>query len=155
MRSALRSTKAQLSRSFSRQHTSGRFRGGVHASADGPVPQIGYLPLHGLNMFYETMGTEQLIVLLRGSLSTIDTDFRALLPTLALTRKLIRVEQQAHGHTADIDRPLRVEQMAEDTAELLLQLKVEKADPLGYSLGVQSRCKSPNDTPVSCGSSCL
>ncbi|MBV8708306.1 MAG: hypothetical protein JO028_14040 [Acidobacteriaceae bacterium] len=93
--------------------------------------------------------------MLRGSLSTIDTDFRALLPTLALTRKLIRVEQQAHGHTADVDRPLRVEQMAEDTAELLLQLKVEKTDPLGYSLGVQSRCKSPNDTPVSCGSSCL
>jgi pimeloyl-ACP methyl ester carboxylesterase len=45
------------------------------------------------------------------------------------------MEQQAHGRTADIDRPLTYEQMAEDTAALLKQLKVEGADVVGYSMG--------------------
>src|SRR5262249_46796527 len=39
------------------------------------------------------------------------------------------------GHTADIDRPLTYALMAEDTAELLRQLKIGRADFLGYSMG--------------------
>jgi pimeloyl-ACP methyl ester carboxylesterase len=48
---------------------------------------------------------------------------------------VIAVEQQAHGHTADIDRPLRVQRWADDTAALLRHLGVERADLLGYSMG--------------------
>ncbi len=35
---------------------------------------------------------------------------------------MIAIELQGHGHTADIDRPLTYEQMADDTAALLKQL---------------------------------
>src|SRR5262249_49936100 len=50
-------------------------------------------------------------------------------------RQLIAVELQGHGHTGDIDRPLTFEQMADDTAALLKQLKIENADVFGYSMG--------------------
>ncbi len=42
---------------------------------------------------------------------------------------------QAHGRTADIDRPLKCELMADDIAALLKYLKIDKADVMGYSLG--------------------
>ena len=57
------------------------------------------------------------------------------LPTLAKNRRVIAVELQGHGHTADIDRPLNIEQMADDTAALLKELKIERADFFGYSMG--------------------
>ncbi len=61
--------------------------------------------------------------------------FGKLLPALAKTRKVIAVEQQAHGRTADIDRPMRYEQMADDTAAFLEQRKIANADIFGFSLG--------------------
>ena len=48
---------------------------------------------------------------------------------------MIAIEQQGHGHTADADRPLTYKRMADDTAELLEQLKIENADFFGYSMG--------------------
>ena len=42
---------------------------------------------------------------------------------------------QAHGRTADIDRPLSMEQMADDTVAALQQLGIENADFFGFSMG--------------------
>lgn len=94
-----------------------------------------YASVNGLDMYYEVHGTGQPLVLLHGGLSATGTSFGAILPTLAETRQVIAVEQQGHGHTADIDRPLTMEQMAEDTAALLRQLGLTNVDLLGYSLG--------------------
>jgi len=60
-------------------------------------------------MYYEIHGTGQPLVLLHGALSAIGTSFGMLLPGLAKGRQVIAIEQQAHGHTADIDRPLTIE----------------------------------------------
>jgi len=54
---------------------------------------------------------------------------------LAKNRKVIAVELQGHGRTADINRPLSFEAMADDIAGLMKYLGIEKADVLGYSLG--------------------
>jgi len=94
-----------------------------------------YATVHGLKMYYRIQGTGRPLVLLHGALSNIDTDFGKLLPELAMHRQVIAVEQQAHGHTADIDRPLSYALMADDTAELLQQLNIGRADFLGYSMG--------------------
>src|SRR5919199_4740760 len=94
-----------------------------------------YASVNGLNMYYEVHGAGRPLVLLHGALSAIGTSFGKVLPSLAETRQVIAVEQQAHGHTADIDRPLTVPQMADDTAALLRQLDVGQADLFGYSLG--------------------
>src|SRR5215217_5818323 len=99
------------------------------------APQTGYAPVHGLNMYYEIHGSGQPLVLVHGAFSAIGTSFGELLPELAKTRQVIGFEMQAHGRTADIDRPLSIEQMADDTAAALRQLGIERADIFGYSMG--------------------
>jgi pimeloyl-ACP methyl ester carboxylesterase len=66
---------------------------------------------------------------------TIDSAFSQLLPALAADRQVIAVELQGHGRTADIDRPLSYEQMADDVAALMRELAIERADIFGYSMG--------------------
>ena len=94
-----------------------------------------YASVNGLKMYYEIHGTGKPLVLLHGALTTIDTSFGKVLPALAKTRQVVAVEQQGHGRTADMDRPLTYQQMADDTAALLHQLNIENADFFGYSMG--------------------
>lgn len=91
--------------------------------------------VNGLEMYYERHGAGAPLLLLHGGLTTIEASFGSLIPALARTRHVIAPEQQAHGHTADIDRPLSFEQMADDTAALLRQLSLETVDVFGYSAG--------------------
>jgi len=96
----------------------------------------GYAPVNGLQMYYEVHGSGgRPLVLLHGNLSTIGVDFGGMIPSLAKGRQVIGVEQQAHGHTADIDRPLSVRHWADDTAALLGHLGIGRADLFGYSSG--------------------
>jgi pimeloyl-ACP methyl ester carboxylesterase len=97
--------------------------------------QTGYAPVNGLNMYYEIHGTGQPLVLLHGAFSAIGTSFEAVLPGLAKTRQVIAFELQAHGRTADIDRPLSLEQLADDSAAALRHLGIDQADIFGYSMG--------------------
>jgi pimeloyl-ACP methyl ester carboxylesterase len=95
----------------------------------------GYVNVNGVDMYYEIHGDGSPMVLLHGAMGTIDSCFANLLPELAEMRKVIAVELQGHGHTADIDRPLSYQWMAEDTAGLLRALDIGVADFVGYSLG--------------------
>lgn len=94
-----------------------------------------YARINGLDMYYEIHGEGQPLVLLHGALSAIGTSFGKLLPQLSTTRQIVAVEQQAHGHTPDIERPLTYEQMAGDTAALLRHLGIDHADFFGWSMG--------------------
>jgi pimeloyl-ACP methyl ester carboxylesterase len=94
-----------------------------------------FADVNGLKMYYEIHGTGQPLVLIHGGGSTITTTFGTLLPALAKTHRVIAVEMQAHGHTADIQRPLSFEQDADDVAALLQQLKIPKAAIFGFSNG--------------------
>ena len=100
-----------------------------------PETKHGYVAVNGLDMYYEIHGAGQPLVLLHGAFSGIGTSFGRILPGLAKTRQVIAFELQGHGRTADIDRPLTVEGMAEDVAAALPQLGIEQADVLGYSTG--------------------
>ncbi len=93
-----------------------------------------YAPVNGLNMYYEIHGIGQPLVLLHGGVGAIEM-FGEVLPLLAEGRQVIAVDLQAHGRTADIDRPLSYEQMADDIGALIKHLGFEKADVMGYSLG--------------------
>jgi len=105
------------------------------SDAAATAPQTGYAPVNGVDLYYEVHGIGEPLVLLHGGFATIDLMFGQLLPALAEGRQVIAVELQGHGHTADIDRPLRYELMADDIAALLDHLGVERADIFGYSLG--------------------
>ena len=94
-----------------------------------------YVSVNGLSMYYEIHGEGQPLVLLHGAFSAIGTSFGKILPGLAQARRVIAFELQGHGRTADIDRPLTLEGMADDVAAALPQLGIEEADVLGYSSG--------------------
>ena len=89
-------------------------------------------------MYYEIHGSGFPLVLIHGGGSTLGTTFGRILPTLARTHRVIAVELQAHGHTADIDRPLSFQHDADDVAALLRELHVEKADIFGFSNGAST-----------------
>ena len=96
--------------------------------------QTGYAPVNDLSMYYEIHGEGPPLILLHGAYMTVDL-MGPILPGLATTRQVIAPEQQGHGRTADIDRPLTYEQMADDTAALIRHLDLEHADVVGYSMG--------------------
>jgi len=96
--------------------------------------QAGYAPVNGINLYYEIHGSGQPVVLLHGGLGAIEM-FGEVLPALAAKRQVIAVDLQAHGRTADIDRLMRYEAMADDIAALIAHLGSRKVDVMGYSLG--------------------
>jgi len=63
------------------------------------------------------------------------TTFGPNLAALSEKRRVIAVELQGHGHTADIDRPLSFESMADDIAALIKYVGIQNTDVTGYSLG--------------------
>lgn len=97
-----------------------------------------YANVNGLKMYYEIHGKGFPLVLIHGGGSTIGTTFGRILPALAKTHQVIAVEMQAHGHTADADRPFTFEQDADDIAALLKQLNIAKADIFGFSNGAST-----------------
>ena len=107
----------------------------------------GYAPVNGLQIYYEIHGSGDPLVLLHGGMGSTAM-FEHLLPVLAASRRVIAIDLQAHGRTADIDRPLRYELMADDVAGVLGFLRISKAAFMGYSLGagvaLQATIRRPN-----------
>src|ERR671935_2504651 len=100
------------------------------------LAKTGYAQVNGLNMYYEIHGSGGVpLILLHGAFSAIGTSFEKLLPGLSANRQVIAFELQGHGRTADIDRPMSLEAMADDVAAALEQLDIAQADVLGYSMG--------------------
>jgi pimeloyl-ACP methyl ester carboxylesterase len=93
-----------------------------------------YARVNGLDLYYEIRGGGQPLILLPGGFMTIEA-MGEIVTQLAETRRVIGVELQGHGHTADIERPLRFELMADDIAALIMHLGLDQADIFGFSLG--------------------
>jgi len=94
-----------------------------------------YAPVNGLKMYYEDDGHGRPLVMLHGGLCTIELCLGKLRAELATGRRIIAPELQGHGHTADIDRAMTMEQLTEDVAALLRRLDVRDADFFGFSIG--------------------
>jgi pimeloyl-ACP methyl ester carboxylesterase len=95
---------------------------------------MSYADVNGLSLYYEEHGSGDPLVLLHGGIGASEM-FAAILDELADTRRVIAVDLPGHGHSADVERPLRAELLADDVAALIAHLGLERADVLGYSLG--------------------
>src|SRR5215207_135052 len=105
-------------------------------TGDAQIPEAGsYAEVNGLTMYYEIHGTGQPLVLLHGALSAIGTSFGKVLPSLAETRRVIALELQAHGRTADVDRHYRG------------VIRPEEFETLARSTRVELRAYLPGDKP--------
>jgi len=93
---------------------------------------------NGIKMFYEVRGNGQPVVLLHGGTATIQLSFSNQIDLLAKSHKVVMIEQMGHGHSPDVEgRAFSYEEMTEDTAALLAQLKIVNADVIGWSDGGQ------------------
>ncbi len=93
-----------------------------------------YAEVNGINLYYESHGTGRPLILLHGGLGSGEM-FEPILPTLSERHRVIVVDLQGHGRTADIDRPIDIRPMADDIAALIDHVGLEKPDLVGYSLG--------------------
>jgi pimeloyl-ACP methyl ester carboxylesterase len=107
----------------------------ANASAQQNQPITGYAPVNGVNMYYEIHGSGEPVVLLHGAFMTITNNWGGWIEDLSKTRKVIAVEMQGHGRTADVARDITYENLADDVAGLLDYLKIPRADLIGYSMG--------------------
>ena len=94
----------------------------------------GYAAVNGIKMYYELYGEGEPLVLIHGGLTTIG-EMQGWVQPLAKTRRVIAVEMQGHGRTADTDRPMSFPTMGDDITALLDHLNIPKADLVGHSFG--------------------
>jgi pimeloyl-ACP methyl ester carboxylesterase len=94
-----------------------------------------YAPLPGIDVYFEDHGAGTPLVLLHGGMLTLDLSFGALIPLLTPHRRLIPIELQGHGRTADVDREITLANQADDVVGVLDHLGLERADVLGFSWG--------------------
>ena len=76
-------------------------------------PTTGYAPVNGINMYYEVHGGGEPVVLLHGAFMTITNNWAGWISELSKTRKVIAVEMQGHGRTADVPRDITYENLAD------------------------------------------
>jgi len=73
----------------------------------------GYAAVNGIKMYHELYGDGEPLVLIHGGLTTIG-QMQGWVQPLAKTRRVIAVEMQGHGRTADTDRPMNFPTMGDD-----------------------------------------
>jgi pimeloyl-ACP methyl ester carboxylesterase len=93
-----------------------------------------YAEVNGIKLHFETHGAGRPLILLHGGLGSGEM-FGPVIPQLAERHQVIAADLQGHGRTADIDRPIDVQLMADDIAALIDYLGLDRPDLVGYSLG--------------------
>lgn len=105
--------------------------------ASAAPAKTGYARSGDLDLYYEIHGAGGTpVVLIHGSMCTIEICFGQVIPVLAEKRQVIAFEQQGHGRTRMLPKhPFTVTQMVKDTVAVMTRLGVKKADIVGYSTG--------------------
>jgi pimeloyl-ACP methyl ester carboxylesterase len=101
----------------------------------------GYADVNGIKLYHEIYGQGDPLVLIHGGLTTI-VEMQGWVQPLAKTRRVIAVEMQGHGRTADTDRPMSFATMGDDIAALLDSLQIPKTDLVGHSFGGASAIRA-------------
>ena len=90
--------------------------------------------VNGIELGYQTVGGGKPLVLLHGGFGSVEM-FGPNVELLAANHRVIGVDLQSHGRSPAADRPMRFETMADDIAELIRTLGLERASIMGFSLG--------------------
>lgn len=107
----------------------------IQLSTDVPVPsEEGTVNIDGLEMYYQVHGEGEPLVLIHGGLMTIEA-WGPILPALAENRKVYAIELEGHGRTVDLDRPLSMQQFAQDVSGFIEQMDLGPVDIVGFSMG--------------------
>ncbi|WP_417580520.1 alpha/beta fold hydrolase [Pelagibacterium sp.] len=107
----------------------------IQISTKVPVPsEDGTVNIDGLEMHYQVHGEGEPLLLIHGGLMTIEA-WGPILPALAESRKVYAIELEGHGRTVDLDRPLSMQQFAQDVSGFIAQMDLGPIDIIGFSMG--------------------
>src|SRR4051794_28070039 len=90
--------------------------------------------VNGIELGVTSAGEGEPLLLLHGGFGSVEM-FGPNVDLLATERRVIGVDLQSHGRSPAADRPMRFETMADDIAELIPALGLERAAILRFSLG--------------------
>jgi pimeloyl-ACP methyl ester carboxylesterase len=92
----------------------------------------GYAPVNGLQMYYEISGEGEPLIYIPAAFAFSGiTEF----PKLTKQWRVVQIDLQGHGRTADIDRPLSFDQHVKDVLALMQHLEIDRAHFFGWSYG--------------------
>jgi pimeloyl-ACP methyl ester carboxylesterase len=97
-----------------------------------------YEEIDGVPIWFEEHGDPAgpALIALHGGIITFHGSFDDVLPWLGQGRRVIGVELQGHGHTADTGRDMSIDRFADDVAELIDRVVGDgPVDVWGFSLG--------------------
>jgi pimeloyl-ACP methyl ester carboxylesterase len=100
-----------------------------------PAATSGYAPVNGLEIYWESRGSGGTPLIVTHGGYGLASMYADLADKLAADRQVVVIELQGHGHTRDVARPFRWEQLGEDIAGVVEHLGFSQADLLGHSLG--------------------
>jgi pimeloyl-ACP methyl ester carboxylesterase len=96
--------------------------------------QSGYAQVNGVKLYYTSTGQGSPVVLLHGGLA--NSDYWGLqVKALAAQHRVITLDSRGHGRSSRDPRPFGYDLMADDVVAVLDQLKIPKADIVGWSDG--------------------
>jgi pimeloyl-ACP methyl ester carboxylesterase len=93
-----------------------------------------FAEVNGIRMYYETYGSGPSLLLVHGNGGSI-YGMRCQIAYFSRSYRVIAADNRSHGKTEDGKGRLTYEQMADDLAALLDQLKVDSVDIIGQSDG--------------------
>ncbi|PZP02570.1 MAG: alpha/beta hydrolase [Pseudomonas protegens] len=96
--------------------------------------QAGYAEVNGIRLYYSKVGHGSPVVLLHGGLGNADY-WGLQAKALAARHAVISVDSRGHGRSTRDARPYGYDLMADDVIALLDQLKIPRADFVGWSDG--------------------
>lgn len=101
----------------------------------GSNPEVGkYMEVRGIQMYYETYGSGEPLLLIYGNGSEI-SHFMCQIPFLSKHYKVIVADSRSHGRSVDNGDSLSFEMMTEDYFELLNKLEIDSCHIVGWSDG--------------------
>jgi len=93
-----------------------------------------YLPIRGLQIYYETSGEGEPLLLLHGGFGTVE-DFVSQTPELAKRFKVVAFERPGHGRSADNGEPFTFNTMTDRTVDFMDSLGLKATNLVGWSDG--------------------
>lgn len=93
-----------------------------------------YASINGIQLYYATTGKGSPVVLLHGGLANSDY-WGEQVAALAKHHQVIVVDSRGHGRSTRDSRPYSYDLMSDDVVALLDELKIQKADIVGWSDG--------------------
>src|ERR1051325_10592260 len=100
-----------------------------------PNESLEKLRVDGAEIAYRRIGTGRPLVVLNGFAATTTDWDPSFIDRLASSSELILIDNRGIGHSSDDGHPFDIAKLADDVAQVVGMLGVERANVLGWSMG--------------------